>query len=263
MTECPGFDVVLARLMERRGLDVCTLAEQAHVPAAGLRALLEGAVPGHAELRQLAPALGMHVADLIAIAWADVPEDLTPLDHLAGWTLHKLAADTARLQPGQVRELREQVRLMPQEPRPQLTPPPWASRKPGRSPAGVLLRLFANRNLEPTAGYAIWAVSRRVLSGTTPAGHAFKGRELTSEELADYISVLDISAADMSIVTGVDLPAPASSQLPGTTETARLIWDVRRLTADQVNHVRQRAQSYRQQPDRGQASRPTGADSAS
>jgi hypothetical protein len=94
-------------------------------------------------------------------------------------------------------------------------------------------------------------VSGRVLSGTTPAGRAFKGRELTREELADYISVLDISAADMSIVTGVDLPAPASSHLPGTTETARLIWDVRRLTADQVNHVRRTAQSYRQQPGQG------------
>ena len=111
----------------------------------------------------------------------------------------------------------------------------------------MLLRLFANWNPEPSADYAIWAVSGRVLSGTTPAGYAYKGKKLTPEEVADYISVLDISAADMSIVTGVDLPAPASARLPGTTETARLIWDVRRLTADQISRIHQMAQSYRQQ----------------
>jgi hypothetical protein len=254
MTECPSFDVVLGRLMERRGLGVATLAGQADVPEAGLQAVLGGAAPSQEQLRRLASALGMHNADLLAIAWEDVPEDLAPLDRRAGWSLHRLAGRAARLLPEQVRELRERVRLMPQEQRPQLTPPRWASRQPKRSPGGMLLRLLANRNLAPSAGYAIWAVSGRVLSGTTPAAQGYSGKKLTREELADYISVLDVSAADMSIVTGVDLPVPASGRLPGTTETARLIWDVRRLTADQVRDVFQVAESYRQQPSQAPAS---------
>jgi hypothetical protein len=258
MTECPGFDVVLGRLMERRGLDVPELAGQAGIPEAGLRAVLGGATPGQAQLRRLAPALGMHEADLLAIAWQDVPEELAPLDWRAGgMSLYHLTGHAAHLTPGQVRELRERVRRMPQEPRPRLPPPPWESRRPKRperTPSGMLVRLFVNRNLATSAGYAIWAVSGRVLSGVTPASQGYRGKELTREELADYVSVLDISAADMSIVTGVDLPARVSGRLPGAAETARLIWDVRRLTTDQVREVYLTARSYRERPGQDLAS---------
>lgn len=258
MTECPGFGVVLRRLMERRGLGVPELAGQAGIPEAGLRAVLGGAAPGQAQLRRLAPGLGMHEADLLAIAWEDVPKDMAPLDWRAGGlSLYHLAWDAARLTPGQVRELRERVSRMPQEPRPQLPPPSWESRRPKRperTPSGMLVRLFANRNLATSAGYAIWAVSGRVLSGITPTSQGYRGKELTREELADYISVLDIGAADMSIVTGVDLPVQVPGRLPGAAETARLIWDVRRLTADQVREVYQTARSYREQPGQGLAS---------
>ena len=253
--ECPGFGAVLARLMERRGLDVTALAGQAGVPEAALRAVVDGEPPDQGQLRRLAPALSIHKADLLAIAWEDVPEDLTPLDRRAGgMSLYYLAGHAAHLPPGQVRELRERVRLMPQEQRPQLDPPSWASRQPKRTPSGILLRLFANRNLATSAGYAIWGVSGRVLSGITPATQGYHGKKLTREELADYISVLDISPADMSIVTGVDLPDQVPGRLPGTTETARLIWDVRRLTLHQARDIWQTARSYREQPGQPPAS---------
>jgi hypothetical protein len=70
----------VARLMERPGLDVTALAGQAGVPEAGLRTVFGGAMPGQAQLRLLAQAFGMHNADLLAIAWADLPEDLAPPD---------------------------------------------------------------------------------------------------------------------------------------------------------------------------------------
>jgi hypothetical protein len=247
MTECPGLDVVLARLMERRGLGVTALAGQAGVPEAELRAVLGGATPGQAQFRRLGPALGIHKADLLAIAWADLPEDLAPLDPRAAWLLPHLAGHAARLPPEHVRELRERVRLMPQRERPQPTRPPRPARQPPRSPGGMLLRLLTNRNMEHSAGYAIWAVSGRVLSGSTPALAGHGRKELTRGELADYISVLDISAEDLSVMTGVDLLAPVPRTLPGTAETARLIWDVRRLTADQVRHVCDMAESRRQE----------------
>ncbi|HEY2269283.1 MAG TPA: hypothetical protein VGI96_42165 [Streptosporangiaceae bacterium] len=165
----------VARLMERPGLDVTALAGQAGVPEAGLRAVLGGATPGQAQLRLLL--------------------------HLAGHAVW--------LPPEQVRELRERVRLMPQHERPQPARPARPAMQPQRRPGGMLLRLrlFTNRNLEHSASYAIWAVSGRALSGSTPALAGHGRKELTREELADYISVLDISAADLSIVTGVDLPA--------------------------------------------------------
>jgi transcriptional regulator with XRE-family HTH domain len=251
MTECPGFGVVLGRLMERRGLGLSELAGQAGITEAGLRAVLGGAVPGQSRLRRLAPVLDMHEADLLAIAWEDVPDELAPLDWRAGgMSLYYLVAHAAQLGPWQVSELRERIRRMPQEPRPKLTPPPWETGRPNRperTPSGMLVRLFANRNLATSAGYAIWGVSGRPLSGVTPASQGYRGAELTREELADYISVLDISAADMSIVTGVDLIDQVSDRPPGAAETARLIWDVRRLTAEQVREVYQTVRSYGEQ----------------
>jgi hypothetical protein len=246
MTDCPPFDIVLTRLMERRGLDVTAVAKQASVPEADLRAVLGGQPPSHAQLRLLAPVLSMHQADLLAITWADLPEDLAPLDRRATWLLPHLAGHAARLPPEQVRELSERVRGMPQKERPQ--EPPRPARQPRRSPGGIFLRLFANRNMEHMAGYAIWAVSGRVLSGSTPVLAGLGGKELTREELADYATVLDISAADLSVITGVDLPAPNPRILPGTAETARLVWDVRRLTADQVRHVRDMARGQHLAP---------------
>lgn len=210
MAECPGFDVILAGLIARRRLGAAALAEQAGVTEAGLQAALEGAVPSQALLRQLAPALGLHRADLLAIAWADVPKDLAARDWRVGMSLCRLVGDATRLAPGQVRELRKRARLMPQEPRPPL---PLTLPQPKRTPGGMVLRLLANRNLEQTAGYAIWAMSGRVLSGVTPASCGRSGKDLTREELTDYISVLDISAADMSIVTGVDLPVQVQAGL--------------------------------------------------
>ena len=246
--ECPSFDVVLARLMERRGLGVIELAGRAGVTEAGLRAVLGGAVPGEAQLRRLAPALGMHKADLLAIAWADVPEDLAPLEPRDAYALAHLAGHAARLSPEQVRELRERVRLMPWEQPAQPAGPPRPLERPRRSPGGVLTRLFANRNLGRRAAYAIMAVTGRGLSPSTVWMAGYGSKELSGEELADYISVLDISAGDLSAVTGVGLPAVAPRRPPGTTETARLIWDVRRLSAEQVRTVRDAAKPRRREP---------------
>ena len=81
------------------------------------------------------------------------------------------------------------------------------------------------------------AVTGRGLSPSTVwmAGHG--GKELSAKELAGCISVLDITPADLSVVTGMGLPAPFPQHPPGTAEMARLIWDVRRLTSNQVKRV--------------------------
>src|ERR1035438_6049057 len=73
------------------------------------------------------------------------------------------------------------------------------------------------------AAYAIVAVTGRGLSPPTVwmAGHGHK--ELSAKEFADYISVLDITPADLSVVTGMDLPAPFPQRPPGTAEMARRV----------------------------------------
>jgi hypothetical protein len=266
MAECPGFDVVLVRLMERRGLGATALAGQTGVPEAEVRAVLSGATPGEAQLRRLAPALGMHEADLLAIAWIDVPKDLAPLDRRASFCLPQMVGHAARLPPEQVRGLRDSVNRMPQEERPQPARPPGAFERferLSRTPGGLLMRLFANRNLGSRAAYAITAVAWRGLSPSTVwmAGHGRK--DLSGEELADYISVLDISAAEMSVVTGADLPAPARRRPPGTTEAARLLWDVRRLSDGQVRHVYEMVKSYRREPGQALAPPASAADPSS
>jgi hypothetical protein len=232
----------MARLMELRGQGISELSGQAGIPEAELRALLAGAPPEEALLRRLAPVLGLREADLLAIAWMDLPEDLAPLDPRASWYLPYLAWHASRLQPEQVGELRELVTRMPQEELPSPAGSPAPTTPPERSPGGMLLRLFGNRNMGRRAAYAIMVVTDRGLSPSTVwmAGHGRK--ELSAEEFADYISVLDISPADLSIVTGMDLPDPFPRRPPGTAEMARLIWDVRRLTSDQVKRVRDLAE---------------------
>jgi transcriptional regulator with XRE-family HTH domain len=228
--------------MARRGLNVSGLADHAGIPHSELQALLHGAAPSEADMRLLAPALDLHAADLFAIAWVDVPADLAPLDLRAGGSLPHLAAYAARLSPGQVRHLRDHVGLLPQEERtqPSWLPPPFERFE--RSPGGVLLRLFANRNLAHRAAYAITGITGRGLSPSTVFQVEAGRKTLSPEELADYITVLDISAAEASIMTGMDLPSSVPQRQPGTVEAAKLIWDVRRLSAEQVIRIRDMAQ---------------------
>jgi hypothetical protein len=179
----------------------------------------------------------MHTG-LVAIAWVDVPEDLAPLGPGDAFALAHLAGNAARLPPEQVLGLRERVKLMP----PEGLARPFRSlgplERPKHSPGGVLVRLFANRNMGRRVAYVIMAVTGRGLLPSTLSMAAYGRKELTSEELADYITVLDISPADLAVVTGIDLPAVPRRRSPGTTETARLIWDVRRLSTHQVRDIR-------------------------
>lgn len=241
VAECPSFDLVLARLMERRGLDVATLAAQAGIPEAGLRAVLTGKTPDVTQLRRLAPALRMHTVDVLTAAWADLPDDLVPLDRRAyGWLPH-LAGHCARLPPGQVRQLRKRAQQMPQEAPPYPPRPLRPARELERSPGRMLLRLFENRNLGISAGHVIMAVTGRGLSSSTVIMAGYNRKPLSSEEFADYIAVLDISTGDLAAMTGVEASEPVRGHPPGTAETARLIWDVRRLSTDQVRLITEEA----------------------
>ena len=60
---------------------------------------------------------------------------------------------------------------------------------------------------------------------------------------AGLATVLGIPADDLAALTGIELPEDTPPQNLAAAEVAELIWEVRRLTADQLRHVRSQAES--------------------
>jgi hypothetical protein len=151
VTEYPGFGVLLARLLEHRGTGLTHLAAASGIAEPELRSLIDGTAPGESQLRDLAPALGFHTADLFVIAHVPVPEDLTPLDPAAGREAARLLRTVMDLPPDRRRRIHRLVEEMPQQPRPAADPahPPRETFHPDLGGAGAMLvtMLWANRNL--------------------------------------------------------------------------------------------------------------------
>ncbi|MFJ8011160.1 hypothetical protein [Streptomyces sp. NPDC096339] len=245
MTGIPGFDVMLNRLAERRGLCIEDLSRLSAVPEAELGAVLDGAAPGPSLLRRLAPVFQLEAADLYVIAAVALPLDMTPLDPRAGTAVARLAWHTAQLPRAGRYQLRRLARSLPQERRTQPVPEPRGYLQYPPGPGGLLMRLLANRNL----GWVAGAQTFLPLTGRywSPATYGQVGRglkELTPDLLADYAIVLGIRADDLAELTGVELPdtAPPSEV---AVDVTGLIWDVRRLTLDQIQQLRDTAKSMR------------------
>ncbi|WP_405945662.1 hypothetical protein OG588_01425 [Streptomyces prunicolor] len=244
MTEYPGFDVLLARLANRRQLDVVDLSRSTGIPESALRSVFAGAVPEPPLLRGIAPALRLRAADLFVIAGMPVPDDLAPLDARAGSMAASLVPDAMRLPREDRRLLRRLVRSLPQEYRTQPVETPRAHEQFGWGPGGVLVRMVRNRNLSwgGTARTFLSLTGRYWAASTYGAvGHGRK--ELTSDLVADFSTVLDVPADTLSVLTGVDLPDVVLPPDPAAADVAELLWDVRRLTVEQVGQVGDTARS--------------------
>lgn len=57
--------------------------------------------------------------------------------------------------------------------------------------------------------------------------------------------MLGIPAGDLAALTSITLPEEPHTTEPTAADMADLIWDLRRLTADQVRHVVEAAASMR------------------
>lgn len=189
----------------------------------------------------LAPELGVRVPDVFVLAGLDVPEELNPLNAGAGscavyvvWRFRLLSA----VQRG---EFLQHVRSLPQEPR----TAPWGPLKefggyaPG--PGALLLRLLANRNLHWSSGAkALAGVRGPYLSGVTVGGVG-QGRVALSPELfIAFARVLGIPAGGLAVLVDAEPPAEEPSHHPDFTDAAELLWELRRLSRDQVSLVRER-----------------------
>ncbi|WP_327426045.1 hypothetical protein [Streptomyces sp. NBC_01236] len=80
MTGYPGFGVLLAKLSDRRQLDIGALTRRTGVSEPEIQDVLGGAVPTPSLLRKVGPALGLHAEDIFVFAGVTVPDDLAPLD---------------------------------------------------------------------------------------------------------------------------------------------------------------------------------------
>lgn len=139
------FGPLLKRLLDRRGLDLAALSRQtssrqaasqlARVPESEPQAVLAGAAPSPSLLRRLAPVLGLHTADLFAIAGVGIPDDLAPLDATAGRRVPGLARAAVALPPEKRDALRRLVASLPRRSAHSLSPKHRGTSSTFRAPA--------------------------------------------------------------------------------------------------------------------------------
>ncbi|GGM10340.1 XRE family transcriptional regulator [Micromonospora yangpuensis] len=237
MGSTPSTQGPLARLLEHRGLLLSTLLVYTGVRETELRAVATGQPATPALVRLLAPALGLHTADLFVIAELPVPDDLTPLDPAAGSWVPALVAASTQLPPTERGRLHHAVRSLPQTERSRSFPPPPPRERYPPGPGGLILRLLRNRNLG-------WSATARCLARVTPhyyaaatigrIGHGRK--EMSPDLVACFAALLGLPADDLAALTGHE-PADPPPDHPDARDAAALIWHARRLTAEQLRHV--------------------------
>ncbi|MFC4013399.1 hypothetical protein ACFOY2_39660 [Nonomuraea purpurea] len=236
--------VLLARLSDYRGLSPDDLSRLAEVSEAEVQEVRDGAEPSSSLLLRLAPALGWHDVDLFAFAGMPVPDELTPLDARAGSWVASLINQARCLPSEHVDELRQRARSLPQRPRTRPFPPPhpWEQNEP--SFGAALVRMLAYRNLGWTsAAKCLLCLTGLGLAGATIGGIGRGVKELSPDLLARFATVLGIPVGDLAAVTGIAPPESPPPAYPAAADLAGLIWDVRRLTYEQVRHLHDEAET--------------------
>lgn len=246
MTGYSGFGLLLAKLSDRRELDIGALAREAGVPEPELQGVFAGVVPSPSLLRQLGPALGLHAEDVFVIAGARVPDDLAPLDAEARRWVPYVVEHAVDLPPEKSRELRHLIRSLPRHELVQSPPFPQLYDPPAGPPGALLVRMLRYRNLD-WMGMArtFLFLTGRYWSAATYGMVGAGRKELTPDLVADFGTVLGIPAGDLAALTGITLTERPRTHEPVAVEMAELIWDLRRLTADQVRHTSEAAASMR------------------
>jgi hypothetical protein len=112
----------------------------------------------------------------------------------------------------------------------------------GTGPGGIVMRLLANRNLDlgsMTKAMYHLTDGRRYWSGSTYLGVMNGRTALTPDLLGDLAVLLNIPAGELETLTGI---TPVGTPDP---EIGDLAWECRRLTGDQIWHLREFAESLR------------------
>ena len=202
--------------------------------------MLDGAQPEPSLLRALAPVLGLRAADVFVLAGVPVPDDLAPLDPAAARDISWLMNVLSRL-PAQARsQLRERVASLPRAQRAQGGSPPFYG-QPDGSCGSVIMGMLGNRNLNligVAKALGLVTGGRLYFAQSTIAMIGHGRKELTPDLLTGFAALLDVPAEDLFTLAGIDLPGELEAPGPAAVELARLIWELRRLSAGQVRQVR-------------------------
>lgn len=246
MAEDPGFDVVLARLLDHRELSMEELADRARLTTNEVRAVLAGEVPGAGLLPRIAPVVGFQAVDLFVLARLPVPDDLAPLDATAGRWAPYIVMDAVHLTAAERHELLQLIRSLPQDQRPSAFA---ANRLAAAGPGGWVIRMLQYRNLDWTGMAKLLAVVTPTYLSPSTYGVIGDGRkELTPRLVTDFAALLGMDAQAPAAVTGVHLHEAPPPTAPEAADAAALLWEARRLSATQAQRVSELARSMRPGP---------------
>ncbi|MFM9609038.1 hypothetical protein DF268_30525 [Streptomyces sp. V2] len=189
----------------------------------------------------LAPELGVRVPDVFVLAGLGVPEELNPLDAEARSSVAYVVWRFRLLPAAQRTEFLQHVRSLPQEPRTALWSPlrEFGGYPPG--PGALLLRLLANRNLHWSSGaQAVAGMAGPYLSPATIGGVGRGVVALSPELFIAFARVLGIPPDRLAVLVDADPPAEEPSHHPDMADAAELLWELRRLSREQVRQARER-----------------------
>ncbi|MBB4958311.1 hypothetical protein [Micromonospora polyrhachis] len=218
--------------MARRWLEVAVTAGALRPE---LDAVLSGGVASSSLVRRLAPTLGMHTADLFVVAGLDLPQDLVAASGTGPWHVGTVLEMAAKSAQQSLRQLHEFVRSLPEH------PPVWPPAPPHHSyplgPGEIMLRLLLNRNIRPYSPKVLYLIGDGpVVSYSTMAMLGPGRTRLTPQYVTAFATVLGIPDDDLAAVAGV--AAATDPRLHRNhVELARLAWDARRLTSEQLSEV--------------------------
>ncbi|MBL7513522.1 hypothetical protein I6A94_27280 [Frankia sp. CN4] len=106
------------------------------------------------------------------------------------------------------------------------------------------MQMLANRNLKRSDAARVFALlTPMYLSATVYASIGHGRKDLTVDLLAGFAAVLGVHLGDLAAVAGLE---PLDEELlpdQKPMDIAELIWDLRRLTVDQVLEIRREAES--------------------
>ncbi|MEU6073844.1 hypothetical protein [Micromonospora sp. NPDC047074] len=222
----------LGRLLAHRWPEVAATAGALRPE---LDTLLTGGAASPSLVRRLAPMLGWHTADLFVVAGLDLPQDLVPASGTEPWHVGTVLEDAAKLAPQSLRRLREFVRSLPEH------PPAWPPVPPRHSyplgPGEMMLRLLRNRNIGPYSPKVLYRIGDGPMVPYATMAMLGPGRtRLTPQYVTAFATVLGIPDDDLAAVAGV--AAATDPRLHrDRVELARLAWEARRLTSEQLSEV--------------------------
>jgi hypothetical protein len=247
MSGLPDFGLLLARLLDYRKLDVDELSVLSGIPGAELRAVLVGASPDPSLFERLAPALGLHTADLMVMAGAPVPDKLAPRERRAGRLVPVLAGYAMSMPRQSRRRLIAFTRSLARHDLAVPVPVPKSYEQYPPSFGALLLRMLGNRNLDwGSTAQLLYLLRGLVLSGSTVGMVGHGRKEVDASLLAGFAAVLGIPAGELAALGGIDLRSDILPLDPAAGDIAELIWHTRQLTADQVEQARSEARSLQE-----------------